>query len=254
MFGMRIWLTPHEQHQLARRELALGLVLSNGGGHGWITPSEDSADSALSCRLFGASPTNPPRQVNAEPKGRARRPKRLFELAKTAGSVKPYCARIGSSDREMRAPRAHVADGSEPPLHQSAPQAAATKVWHKVDVEVRGINLDDPVRRTVWVVDPVAHELVGAPVYSGGAGRVWVNRSQGGPPLSLEPSLELASVGHADDVAADPIGVLDDKHAPRAQNGVGCGVNMPDQLWIPIEGRGVVAACACRQAYAVEVV
>src|ERR1700751_256523 len=119
---------------------------------------------------------------------------------------------------------------------------------------MRWIRLDDFLGRAVRVVDLVAHKLVSAPPGARPVGRIGVNLAQCRPPFGFPPSLEITRIRRPDDIAAHPFGVLDDKHGPRAQMCVRCGIDLPDQLWIAIECGGVVAAGTRRQANAEKVI
>jgi len=127
-------------------------------------------------------------------------------------------------------------------------------VRQKVDVEVRGIRLDDLARGATRVVDPVAHELVPTPTGSRLLGGFRVEPSELGPPFRFQPGLEGVRIRRADDVAAYTLGILGDKDALRAVCRVGRGIHMSQQFRIAIEDRGVIAPCARRQTYAVEVI
>src|SRR6516162_7742272 len=111
---------------------------------------------------------------------------------------------------------------------------------------MRRIRLDNLVRRAARMMDQVDHRLICVPTGPRLVGRVLIERSEAGPPLGFEPGFEVARIRRADDVTAHPFGVLDDKDAPRAEYDVGRSVDMPDQPWIPIEPRGIVAAGARR--------
>src|SRR5262249_17381882 len=119
---------------------------------------------------------------------------------------------------------------------------------------MRRIRVDNLGGRAVRVMDLVAHKLVSTPAAARLAGRLGVEPSEAGPPLRFQPGFEVARIQGADDVAAYAAGVLDDKHAPRAEHGVGCSVDMPEQLRILIKRGGVVAAGAGRQTDPVQVV
>src|SRR5262249_39254191 len=99
----------------------------------------------------------------------------------------------------------------------------------------------------VRMVDLVADQLVPAPAGAGCVGWVWVDPFEGGPPFGFQPGLEVARIGRADDIAADRCAVLDDKHALRAEPGIGCDIDMTEQLRVPVERGRVLAAGPGRQ-------
>ena len=200
---------------------------------------------------MGLDRASPLRQGNAEPDGGRRRRRGRLQLPKAASSIKSDGPQIRCSYCEVRAPRAHLADRPEPLIHQLSPKAFSAKVWQKVDVEMRGIRLDDLGRRACGVVNPINHHLVRAPLGARLVGRIPIELPETRPPLGFQPRLEGTRIRGANDVTADPLGVLHDEHAPRAQHGIGRGVNVPDQFAISI---GCGALGSRRQADAVEVI
>src|SRR5215831_8338293 len=191
------------------------------------------------------------RQSNAEPDGGRRRRRGSLQLPKAASSIKSDGPQIGCAYCKVRAARARLADRSEPLIHQLPPKAFPAKVPQKIDVEVRRTEFDDLGRRTRGVVNAINHQLVRTPLSAWLVGRIPIDLPETRPPLGLQPLLEAARIRSANDVAADPLGVLDDENAFRAQQGVGCSVNVPDQVAISI-GRGAFGRG--RQADAVEVI
>lgn len=119
-------------------------------------------------------------------------------------------------------------------------------------MEVRRIRLDDLAWRGMGVVNPVNHQLIQAPPGARRVGRITVHLSETWPPFGFQSRLKVARIRSAKDVAADPVAVLDDEHTPRAQYRVRRGVNVPNQLGIPISG-GTPARSGL-PAYAVEVI
>src|SRR5438093_6094137 len=233
MFGVRIWLTP--MHNTSSPAASLRLA--------WFSPTTLDMDVLL-FTTFG-------HQAYDKPERSRRRSRRLLHLKKPTGSVEPDGAAVGGADRQVRAARTHVLNRSEPTVHQSPTNADPAQTRQKVDVQMRGIGPGDRARRAARMVDAVSHELVGAPSRARLIGRIAVELSEPRPPFDFQPALEVAGIRRTDDVAAYAMGVFGDKYGERADNGVGCGVNMPDQSGIAVEGGSVVAAGGRRQADAV---
>jgi hypothetical protein len=101
-------------------------------------------------------------------------------------------------------------------------------------MQMRWIELDNLLRGTLRAIDSVSAALVRGPFGRRPRSRIGVLSAKFWPPFSLQPLLPFPGVQRTDGEPGNALVILDGKRQPRFEKSIRRGIDVTDQLAIPV--------------------